>query len=110
MILSIYFFIRVASVEDFPTPFFAKFRKKEKSGCNAWRCNRLGKMVKCRIYVLDAEYYALNVVGNDAEEVAYEAIQVMCFMYQPKVIFSSPITTTPAAEPIMSIEPPTPAQ
>jgi hypothetical protein len=30
MILSIYFFIRVASVEDSPTPFFAKFRKKEK--------------------------------------------------------------------------------
>ena len=39
-----------------------------------------------------------------------KAIQVMFFMYQPKVIFSSPMTTTPAAEPMMSIEPPTPAQ
>ena len=34
----------------------------------------------------------------------------MCFIYQPKVIFSKPITTTPAALPIISIEPPTPAQ
>lgn len=110
MILSIYFFIRVASVEDFPTPFFAKFRKKEKSGCNAWRCNRLGKMVKCRIYVLDAEYYALNVVGNDAEEVAYEGNPGDVLHVPAEGDFSSPITTTPAAEPIMSIEPPTPAQ
>ena len=39
-----------------------------------------------------------------------KAIHVMFYMYQPNVIFSSPITTTPAAEPMMSIEPPTPAQ
>ena len=39
-----------------------------------------------------------------------KAIKVILFIYHPKVIFSSPITTTPAAEPTMSIEPPTPAQ
>ena len=38
------------------------------------------------------------------------AIHVMCFMYHPKVIFSIPMVTTPAAEPMMSIEPPTQAQ
>ncbi len=38
------------------------------------------------------------------------AIHVIRFMYHPKVIFSSPMTTTPAALPTMSIEPPTPAQ
>ena len=34
----------------------------------------------------------------------------MRFIYQPNVIFSNPITTTPAALPIIKIEPPTPAQ
>lgn len=32
------------------------------------------------------------------------------FRYHPKLIFSIPIAMTPDAEPIMSIEPPTPAQ
>ena len=67
------FFHTCSLSRGFPNSLFRKIQKKgKKSGCNAWRCNRLGKMVKCRIYVLDAEYYALNVVGNDAEEVAYE--------------------------------------
>ena len=39
-----------------------------------------------------------------------KAIHEMRFMYHTNVIFSSPITTTHAAEPMMSIEPPTPAQ
>ena len=37
------------------------------------------------------------------------AIQEMCFKYQMNEIFSIPIATTPAAEPINNIEPPVPA-
>ena len=38
-----------------------------------------------------------------------KAIKVMRLKYQKKGIFSMPIATTPAAEPMMSKLPPTPA-
>ena len=55
---------------------------------------------------LNAQHDALQIVAEDAGKVAQKC--------NPRdalhVIFSKPITTTPAAEPMMSMEPPTPAQ
>lgn len=39
-----------------------------------------------------------------------KAIHVIRFIYHINGIFSIPMATTPAADPIISIEPPTPAQ
>ena len=38
------------------------------------------------------------------------AINETSFKYHPKLTFSSPITTTPAADPTIKMLPPTPAQ
>ena len=73
------------------------------------------------IWILHSSFFTLHLFYSPITDFSTQyakipamypmkAIQVMFFMYQPKVIFSSPMTTTPAAEPMMSIEPPTPAQ
>ena len=64
-------------------------------------------MVFCSLTFIWIRYErSFDAFHRDADDI----YMVMRRIYQPKVIFSNPITTTPAAEPIISIEPPTPAQ
>lgn len=52
----------------------------------------------------------LHDVAKGPSKIAQQGVQTDFFMYQIKSIFSKPIAATPAAEPMIRIEPPVPAQ
>ncbi len=89
-----------------PTLLPCAFLARAQRGRSAYYCLPSALLLPSypNINVLSIQYTTIPAIYP------MKATHEMRFMYHTKVIFSRPITTTPAAEPMMSIEPPTPAQ
>jgi len=69
-------------------------------------------LLKIKLRFLPYQFTKYCCARNTAAPARYpsNAIQPIFFKYQKKSIFSSPIAATPAAEPMIRILPPVPAQ
>ena len=77
------------------------------------RCSSLATGIKCSNFFLTNYHYTKNCCAiNTAAPARYpsNATHPIFLTYQKKSIFSSPMAATPAAEPIIRILPPVPAQ